>query len=219
MHNIIFTPGSKEIHENVPPPEPASALIPSWYKKIPGGPNIQNVKKCIPFLDSMINGYIQKTWSDIYVENTNGVLSVRQKDGEPIVGSRRSTDMPISTDFYNTELLWKRPWAITLPENFSALLVHPLNRIDLPFVTMSGIVDFDKTIPAPIGNIPFFIKNGFTGIIPKGTPMFQIIPFKRFEWSSQINNYDVEFWKEKAKHRKGPTSLYKKNIWQRKKFD
>jgi hypothetical protein len=35
------------------------------------------------------------------------------------------------------------------------------------------------------GNIPFFIKEGFTGIIPKGTPIAQIIPYERQEWISK----------------------------------
>jgi hypothetical protein len=35
------------------------------------------------------------------------------------------------------------------------------------------------------GNIPFFIKEGFSGVIPKGTPIAQVIPFKRESWTSK----------------------------------
>ena len=101
----------------------------------------------------------------------------------------------------------------------SALVTHPINRVDLPFTTMSGIVDFDKSIHAPIGNIPFFIKNGFTGVIPKGTPMFQILPFERNEWQSEKQKFDEKFWQTKLNERHDVSDFYKKKIWQRKKFD
>ena len=36
-------------------------------------------------------------------------------------------------------------------------------------------------------NFPFFIKEGFTGLIPYGTPIVQIIPFKRDDWKSKFS--------------------------------
>jgi hypothetical protein len=145
--------------------------------------------------------------------------SFKQKDGPTMFGTRHSTDMPINDEFYKIELVWRRPWSVILPENFSALVVHPLNRIDLPFVTMSGVVDFDKSIHAPIGNIPFFVKKGFEGVIPAGTPMLQIIPIQRFDWESKVHEHDSDFWKEKAEERSNISDFYKKKIWQRKQFD
>jgi hypothetical protein len=47
---------------------------------------------------------------------------------------------------------------------------------------MAGIVDSDKYHGA--GNIPFFLKEEFEGLIPKGTPYAQIIPIKRAEWTT-----------------------------------
>jgi hypothetical protein len=35
-------------------------------------------------------------------------------------------------------------------------------------------------------NSPFIIKSGFEGIIEKGTPMFQVIPFKRADWQAEF---------------------------------
>ena len=35
------------------------------------------------------------------------------------------------------------------------------------------------------GQIPFFIKKGFEGIIPKGTPFAQLIPFRKETWVSE----------------------------------
>ena len=47
---------------------------------------------------------------------------------------------------------------------------------------MAGLIDSDKFFGP--GNIPFFVKEGFTGTIEKGTPYAQIIPIKRSSWSS-----------------------------------
>jgi len=216
---INFVPGSKDIEEFVPCPELGKNFIPQWYKNIPGGREIVNVKKCIPFLDSLSIGYIQKTWTDIYVENNNGKISFFHNHKVMMFGQRQNTDIPVSEYYYKTELVWQRPWSVILPEGMSALVTHPINRVDLPFTTMSGIVDFDKSIHAPIGNIPFFIKNGFIGVIPKGTPMFQILPFKRNEWQSEKQKFDEKFWQTKLNERRNVSDFYKKKIWQRKKFD
>jgi hypothetical protein len=77
----------------------------------------------------------------------------------------------------------------------------------------------DKSIHAPIGNIPFFIKKGFTGTIPAGTPMFQILPIKREDWKSETQEYNDFFWEEKIKEKQNFSGFYKKQIWQRKSFE
>lgn len=217
--NIKFVPGSMDIEKTVPFPEPSKYFIPQWYKDVPGKKDIANIKKCMPFLDSISSGYIQKTWSDIYVENKNGKISFTHNHKVKMFNYRETTDIPTSEYFYEIEFIWQRPWSVVLPNNMSALVTHPLNRIDLPFVTLSAIVDFDKSIHAPIGNIPFFIKKDFIGIIPKGTPMFQIIPFERYVWESDAQSYDDSFWDSKIKERRNISDFYKKKIWHRKQFD
>ena len=84
---------------------------------------------------------------------------------------------------------------------------------------MSGIIDFDKSIHAQIGNIPFYIKRGFTGNIPAGTPMFQIIPIKREDWQSENQEYSNLFWEKRIGERKGFADFYKKQVWQKKSFE
>jgi hypothetical protein len=216
---ITFVPGTKEIEDIVMFPKPAKNFIPDWYKDIKAGKDLFNVKKCIPFLDSMSSGYIQTTWCDIIVTEEEDGPKVVFDSEVPIFGRRPTSDMPVDESFYDIEFVWHRPWSTILPDGYSALVVHPLNRIDLPFMTLSGIIDFDKSIHAQIGNIPFYIKKGFTGIIPAGTPMFQILPIKREDWKSETQKHSDFFWEEKIKEKKSISSFYKKQIWQRKSFE
>ena len=216
---ITFVPGTKEIEDVVMFPKPAKNFIPDWYKDIKAGKDLFNVKKCIPFLDSMSNGYVQTTWCDINIINEADKLRIIFDSKVPLFKYREKFDMPIDDFFYNIEFIWQRPWSTILPKGYSALIVHPLNRIDLPFFTLSGIVDLDKSIHAQIGNIPFYIKKGFTGIIPAGTPMFQILPIKREDWKSETQEYSDFFWEEKIKEKESLSSFYKKQIWQKKSFE
>lgn len=216
---ITFVPGTKEIEDSVMSPQPAKKFIPDWYKNIKAGRDIINVKKCIPFLDSMSSGYIQTTWCDINITEEEDGVKVFFNSQVPILGSRKTSDMPVDKSFHETEFVWHRPWSTILPDGYSALIAHPLNRVDLPFITISGIVDFDKSIHAPIGNIPFFIKKGFTGTIPAGTPMFQLIPFKREDWNSEDQSYSDIFWQKKLNERKNLVDVYKKMVWQKKHYE
>lgn len=216
--NIKFVPGSKKIFDLVKEPEASKNLIPEWYKNINGNIELQNVKKCMPFLDSLSHGYMQTTWANIYINKVNDKVTFSHDGDVPLFFQRESTDMPIGDNFYNIEFVWQRPWSTVLPDEFSALITHPLNRIDLPFITLSGIVDFDKSIHAPVGNMPFFIKKDFIGLIPKGTPMFQIIPIKRESWQKEKIDFDQNFWSSKLKERQNIKDFYKKNIWTKKIF-
>jgi hypothetical protein len=215
---IKFVPGSIGIENTVPCPTPASKVIPNWYKDIPGG-EVINVKKCMPFLDSLSHGYIQSTWCDIVVYSKNNEMVISQDDGIEMFKIRETTDLPIKDFYYEAELIWQRPWSPILPDGFSGLVTHPLNRVDLPFTTLSGVIDFDKSVHSPTGNIPFLIKKDFIGIIPKGTPMFQIIPIKRDSWTLEKQEFSIDFWRKQVSERFKIKSFYKKSIWQKKHFE
>jgi hypothetical protein len=108
-------------------------------------------------------------------------------------------------------------WSIKTPNGYSSLFTHPINRIDLPFYTLGGIVDTDKWGEA--GNHPFVFKNGWEGIIPKGTPYAQIIPFKRDNWESiikpELHGYHEKNIRKRDSILRG---WYKKNAWSTKRY-
>ena len=71
--------------------------------------------------------------------------------------------------------------------------------------------------------MPFFIIKGFTGILPAGTPYAQILPFKRENWSSEVDvglTQEAMMFKNQensAKYRKPDGGVYQKDVWERRK--
>ncbi|MEK9648983.1 MAG: hypothetical protein VW337_07705, partial [Gammaproteobacteria bacterium] len=105
---------------------------------------------------------------------------------------------------------------------YSALYAQPLNRHELPFLTMSGIVDNDK-VKLP-GTMPFFVLRGTRGILPAGTPYAQIIPFRREHWLAE---YDTSLLSEEIEQRNRDSAtlyrtpeggVYLKQVWEKRKY-
>lgn len=215
-------------------PSPSKNHLPEWYKKseqfVGGKPKIdergvnRGLKLCVPFLDSMTSGYIATLWQDIIVSQENGLpwitWEVTETSYSPVDyrTSESAPLLPIPSGHSPTHFVWKNPFFFELPEGYSMLLSHPFNRFDLPFTTLSGIIDADGILAR--GNIPFFIKDGFEGIIKQGTPIFQIFPFKRENWNIE-NDIDL---KNRGKKNVSLASRvirgwYKDNIWHKKEYN
>jgi hypothetical protein len=94
-----------------------------------------------------------------------------------------------------------------------------MNRYDLPFYVQSGIVESDIWgLPVFIA---FFLKRNFQGVIPKGTPIMQIIPFKRDSWELEVVDTEEELDKHElmAENRRSMLyGYYKKTAWRKKIF-
>ena len=65
-----------------------------------------------------------------------------------------------------------------------------------------------------------WIKQGFEGVIEKGTPMFQIIPFKREDWKAEFDFYPENKYQTITDKTFNSTLInhYIKHIWSRKTF-
>lgn len=222
---------SNKIYENLGQPVPAKKVLPEWYRTSENtfldeaNNEISGLKKCVPFLDSMISGYVLTTPMDIFI-STN-------EDGTPNIGWNSSDifadfinerpnvlgeKMPRPAGHYSNHLAFKGFWGFKTPKGWSILVVHPLNRHDLPFTITSGIMDSDKYSTS--GNIPFFLKQGFTGVIPAGTPFAQLIPIKRAKWKSIKNDRGLQYLETlQGSFVHKPGHSYKKNFWQRKEYN
>lgn len=238
MPNISFYPKTKEIELNVPAPVPAKSAFPEWYKKIPkfegnafkpilsrDGTVDSNatVKSCMPFFDTFTTGYIQKTWCDIYIEYDEVTDSLGYKFATTpvIMGARPKVSAPDLLDsdqFWQIEFTWQQPWVPVPPKGYSILYTHPLNRTDLPFHSLSGIIDNDGYKYEMAGSHPFFIKKGFTGLIPAGTPMYQMIPIKRESWTHEVHEAEPFVELKRSGVQQYFYDGYKKLFWNKKDY-
>lgn len=181
-------------------PRPASEFIPQWWKNMSPyigekydlmpAPNVTG-KKCFPLLDGLTSGYIGTLWSDVLVTtNPDGTPFIKwavQTEVFEAWSHLQSEGYEIPDGYSKTVFKNLHRWIIETPKGYSSLITHPIGFPNLPFKTLTGIVDTDK-LKTDV-NSPFVIKQGFEGIIEKGTPMFQIIPFKRDSWKSE---YDLK---------------------------
>jgi hypothetical protein len=69
------------------------------------------------------------------------------------------------------------------------------------------------------GNIPFFLKENFEGVIPKNTPVAQIFPYKRESWQMSISNILRSRFKVDGKIDRSQIGYYKKKYWNRKNYN
>jgi hypothetical protein len=203
--------------------------VPTWYKDIqPPNTTVtslpidKNVKSCIPFLDAFTIGYQIPLWADLAVEKTNeGTRFTWNTPEVEVIGERppsMAPGLPIPVGYSPAHYIWKMPNFIETPLNYSIIVTHPFNRADLPFLTLTGVVDSDSIMWN--GNIPFFIKEDFEGVIPMGTPIAQVIPFKREEWTSKEDSSLVARGSLKNKAADLISiGYYKKFMWKKKSYD
>ena len=68
--------------------------------------------------------------------------------------------------------------------------------------------------------MPFFIREGYEGIVPAGTPYVHIIPIKREDWDSVYVDESIKEHNENFKpnsERKG-NNTYREKIWERVRY-
>lgn len=228
---IEFVPSDKDVELLVPKPRPARDYIPEWYKNIKnvhqqpksfnfeGMMTSKGIKECMPFFDAFNMGYIQETWTDIHIDTTKDELEYTYSAAPEIIRLRNKVSLEITDEFYHDEFVWRMPWLPKLPKGYSILVTHPLNHF-LPFHSVSGVLDADVFYHTVFGQSPFYVKKGFSGIIPAGTPMFQLIPIKRDSWKSKFLKFNLEATlKREYPLRTVFYGAYKNMFWHRKEYN
>lgn len=213
----------------------AKNYIPDWYKSIKGSSKnnlqfdendrlIKNVKACMPFLDTLTSGYMAELWCDVHFrieDDKTGIHYVTWSSANPVpiaVRDPLDNNIPVPAGCEPTHYIWLVPYCFKTPKNYSMLLTHPLNRFDLPFITLSGIIDAENTLG--IGNFPFFMKKDFEGVIEKGTPIFQMIPFKTENWISEKDESIIqEATNNQTRSSNSFFGYYKNSVWKKKKYE
>jgi hypothetical protein len=234
---ILFYPVDEHAASYSEPPQPALKFIPEWHKNLPkysegtnffnygGYANNLTVKSCLPVTDAFTSGYIISSFCDMQVSRNHAgevqiTWSLNSQNVSPQVSQ---SNQPGKHNFANIEgydnsdFSWLPTWCIKTPKGYSSMFIHPLNRNDLPFYTIGGVIDTDGWGDA--GKHPFMFKKGWEGIIPLGTPLIQVIPFKREDWKSIADaSMTKEYLKKITKRDKQFKDYYKINHWKSKKY-
>jgi hypothetical protein len=209
MPIVSFYSFSKETEVFTPKPTPATRQVPDWYKNqnayfgnendfLKQGFSSSTVKKCMPVFDGMTAGYILYAPCDIFIDATNpdklewsipATLNFIRKDLVAVHTKEQTSEYPRDESKYHKEVFRIMPfWAVGTENGYSCLFTHPLHRDPLPFKAFEAIVDTDKFITD--GHLSFFIEKGFKGVIERGTPLVQVIPFKRESYESKLISGD-----------------------------
>lgn len=249
----IFRPFRPWLHkDSKSAPATAQSATPKWYKdadifvKDPNGEyykapkemcpvpkegtvddygKIPTWKACPAILDAFSTGYVLRTPCELtFFKNAEGIIDVKA-EGEQFKDF--CTSRPPMPQFehprgyYEHHFAWFCDWGLELPDGYSALFMTPMNRFDLPFLNTAGIVDSDKV--HLLGSFPFFIVEGWEGVIPAGTPYLQIFPFKREDWEHKVEMLEPSEMQSKYMnntnfYRQPDGAVYKNKVWSRKKY-
>jgi len=184
----------------LPRPIPAVLGLPDWFKTMPSkafdltmGKETETVKRCPPFIDAMTYGFLMPLPTDVEVRDgeftwdfsPEGFSSefshspIGFHDPSQIVGAPFLDDDRFIIKFNNF-------WNIEAPPGYSLLFTHPVNRTDLPFTTLTGLVDCDTFHHSPLSFPARWNDADFNGVLPKGTPVAQCLPVKRESWTGRF---------------------------------
>lgn len=223
------------VHER---PVPSKSYIPDWFRDMPpysisdenpDGNKIivkdfeSNVtaKKCIPMLDAITTGYTVPLWADVQIKQSDGGPIITWRVSQSVFsihGNYGSTLIPPPTGYANIVFKYNTSFRVKTPRGHSIMIRNVAGHNDLPFYPVPAIVDTDKSVIDT--NIPLWISSDFEGIVEKETPVAQIIPFQRDNWSSKFTYITEEKIRQEIdKHYSSNiVNNYVKNIWTKKRF-
>jgi hypothetical protein len=202
-----------------PHPYPAREHVPGWMKGMAvdfehGG----TVKRCAPFVTAMTAGYIIPAPADAtLMMSAAGEFSATGKaqylglhfagqfKGSPFEGMR-------VVKFMNQ-------WVIVTPPEYVCLITAPVNRFELPFKALTGIVEtgsYYREVHLPM---VCEMKAGETYRLLRGSPMIQVIPILREEWEHGVREMDAEKRGKQQEMFKEDVHFYKEKFWKGMRFE
>lgn len=215
----------------IPDVAPARKFIPEWYKNMaPHSKDVgdnetsSTVKRCVPFLDAMMLGYVIPLWADFHCETDETSAKITSKWND-LVHPHKASQIAGSpfgdSQFGKNPLKFNSPWLIRTEPGWSVLITAPFNHGDAPFHILTGIIDTDNY--KSFVNFPFvWTQPNFKGVVPRGTPIAQVIPFKREELATEAiidTLTEEDFLNErrvKASLASSMIHAYKQEHWEKK---
>ncbi len=205
MPTIDFHTYDKDTLRNFKPVL-AKSISADWWKKakvaeVVSGQVNKTVRSCPAMQDWLSSGYLILANRDLFVKN-----GVTEEDSDSKFYHTEDTildgmdsyssathphiqmhdafnymstmDAPIKDAFKMSNA-----WCITTPPGYSCFYLDPFLFQNDYFATFQGIIDTDKfNVNKDNSQIILYPKVDHSFVITKGTPICQIIPYKREEW-------------------------------------
>ena len=221
MPTIDFTTFNEESLRDFKPVL-AKSLAPDWFKKMKvfqhdRGKRMQTIRACPAMDDWLKSGWLILANRDMEV-NVDGpfTYTTDAKENEKKSGTNEFKDdnrqgqaspsHPAGQFGYAFSYLgedgpvkdafkMRNAWNIITPKGYSCFYLDPFLFQNNHFATWQGVIDTDDfNINQDNSQIIFYPKVKHSFVIPKGTPLVQIIPFKREEWVATYQLKDEKSW-------------------------
>ena len=184
----------------LPRPVPAKSMLPNWLRQMAPRASselhqrsIRTAKQCPPFVDAMTHGFMLLLPCDVHVDkqrfswdwalprlhtelhgHPRSPLSfhvAEQLAGSPFASQSATGSM--------AALKFNSFWTIALEPGWSLMATHPINRPDLPFRLLTGLVEADSFNAVGVNFPAVWSDPAFSGVLPRGTPIAQCFPVPR----------------------------------------
>jgi hypothetical protein len=193
------------LSDQLPRPVPARGALPDWLRAMPAkarseihGREIRTVKQCPPFVDAMAYGVMILLPCDVTVDR--GSFSWAWNIPETLTSGHpraplsfhvaaQFPDAPFARDG-QAAIKFNSFWTIELEPGWSLFATHPVNRDDLPFRLISGLVDSDRFHDGGINFPAIWMQPEFSGVLPKGTPVAQCFAVPRAAPQLEFEDFD-----------------------------
>lgn len=154
-----------------------------------GGHMVRSLKHCPPFIDALSHGVMILLPCELHVKNgeitwdwdfpaiTDAPIS-RAPLGVHVPEQAAAMPVDLKGQMF---LKFTNYWTLETAPGWDLLFTHPLNRADLPFLTLSGRVSADRFTHGYVHFPAIWQDPDFEGVLQKGTPVAQVIPVPRQE--------------------------------------
>jgi hypothetical protein len=211
-------------HGRWPAPVPAAQALPLWLKEMPtdvkgaGGAMLASIKKCPPFVEAMTCGYLMPLPGEAtFAMDAGGRLSFECEG--PMLDAQPAVQYA-GTPFAEAVVVkFVNPWVIRTPPGYSTLIVPPLNRFEIPFQVLAGVVETDLYYREVAFPALCLMRPGQRVRLARGTPIAQVIPFRRQPWRSAAGEWEHELRQPIEEQFAANPHLYKQQCWRKKSYE
>jgi len=204
MHFVSVIDGLSSIEECVP--KKSIDYMPDWWHKTPIRRSSArllevdagNIKNCPGIKDYFAEGYILPMWTDLilYYDSDVDEWGYRVSDEKFKVsthnGSQYLDYVPHKTMGENSYFIFKlaSPWKLFTPKGYSSYQLPAFYHFNKDFSAAPGVRDTDMYHQL---NLQILIHSDKKEIfIPRGTPLAQIVPFKRNKMDLNVRDASAQ---------------------------